>query len=484
MKSLTTHPASTAYSLVAALTALGHAAHAHDLLSGQFPLGICQKASPSPELQICSQDGTAISSIGSHGSSGPLGKNTSDAVAPLSHISIWSQATPCYQNASREASPEFCVFTSPTFADSHGITLVTTSKRAAHFSQKPAFVQPDTVRGTNRDIVFETEHGRDADLPALKYRIEAMPAKGYGVVATQPILRGDLIMSTTASILFDYQVYDELSEDVSRKLQAAGIDSLPELHRARYMNLSTHDGAESTHEATVSKILNTNAFDIDSDDDGPYGFFAVFPEISRFNHDCRPNSDYYFDHDTLTQYVHAVRPIAAGEEITVSYIDLIQTRKQRLRKLKSSWGFPCSCSLCTQSDALSKASDARIAQIHELRVDLQDYTESSRATPEMAELLVSLYQQERMDAMIYEAYSYAAIEWNGAGEPWTAIKYARLAIEYGMLSVGSWDAEVDDMRQMATDPWTHWSWLLRKTKRMQWGKKGDQQNAKSGQGKP
>ena len=284
MKPLTIQPASAAYSLIAALTALGHVAYAHDFLSGQFPLGICQKASPSPELQICSHDGTAIGSIGSidsRRSNATLGDNIPDAIAPPSHSSVWSLTTPCYQNASRESSPEFCVFTSPTFADSHGITLVTTAKRADRFSQKLAFVEPETVRGTNRDIVFETEHGRDANLAALKYRIEAMPGKGYGVVATQPISRGDLIMSTTASILFDYQVYDELSDDVSRKLLAAGIDSLPQLHRARYMNLSTHDGAESTHEATVSKILSTNAFDIESDDDGSYGFFAVFPE-SKF----------------------------------------------------------------------------------------------------------------------------------------------------------------------------------------------------------
>ena len=162
---------------------------------------------------------------------------------------------------------------------------------------------------------------------------------------------------------------------------------------------------------------------------------------------------------------------------------MIQTRKQRLHKLKSVWGFPCSCSLCTQSNALSKASDARITLIHELHADLEDYTESSRATPEMAELLISLYQQERMDAMVYEAYAYAAIEWNGAGEPWMAIKYAQLAIEYGMLSIGAGDAGVDEMRQIAIDPWTHWSWLLRKTKRMQWGKKEGKKSVKSRQGK-
>lgn len=39
------------------------------------------------------------------------------------------------------------------------------------------------------------------------------------------------------------------------------------------------------------------------------------------NHDCRANADYYFDVTTFTHNIHAVRPIAAGEEITVSYIE-------------------------------------------------------------------------------------------------------------------------------------------------------------------
>ena len=43
--------------------------------------------------------------------------------------------------------------------------------------------------------------------------------------------------------------------------------------------------------------------------------------VSRMNHDCRPNADYHFDPTTMTQYVHAIRPIAKGEEITISYIE-------------------------------------------------------------------------------------------------------------------------------------------------------------------
>ena len=43
--------------------------------------------------------------------------------------------------------------------------------------------------------------------------------------------------------------------------------------------------------------------------------------VSRFNHDCRPNADYYFDPDTLAQHIHATRPIQIGEEISLTYME-------------------------------------------------------------------------------------------------------------------------------------------------------------------
>lgn len=41
------------------------------------------------------------------------------------------------------------------------------------------------------------------------------------------------------------------------------------------------------------------------------------------NHDCRPNAAYYFDPQSFAQHVYAARAVAAGEEITVSYIESV-----------------------------------------------------------------------------------------------------------------------------------------------------------------
>lgn len=147
----------------------------------------------------------------------------------------------------------------------------------------------------------------------------------------------------------------------------------------------------------------------------------------------------------------------------------IRTRAKRLEKLQSVWGFRCGCSLCRQRAELSAASDDRIRQIKRIRRQLEDYGAGSSATPQMADLMVSLYQQERLSGSIYEAYTFAAIEWNGAGEPWNAVRYARLAIEAGLASAGPKDRDVVEMVKLADDPWSHWSWMLRTSKRMSWG---------------
>lgn len=146
------------------------------------------------------------------------------------------------------------------------------------------------------------------------------------------------------------------------------------------------------------------------------------------------------------KHVFATRDILPGEEISVTYLDPLQARARRQSKLQRVWGFRCGCALCRQQAMLAAASDARIRQIRLIRGHLEDYSGKSAATPQMAELFVSLHEQERLEGFIYVAYVFAAIEWNGVGEAWQAVRYARLAIEYGLLAMGPQDQDVKEMK--------------------------------------
>ncbi|KAK4661630.1 uncharacterized protein QC763_706210 [Podospora pseudopauciseta] len=374
----------------------------------------------------------------------------------------WTHTTPCFTSPQPDTS--ICVFTDNNFANGRGASFITTPRRAEYLATTPAFVDQDLVKNINQDL--------HRTAPS-KYEKHQIPGKGMGLIAKVHIHRGDLIMANTPSLMIDYRAFEDLPKEEYRQLQAAAVDQLPDLHREHIMALSTHDGIERTHIERIDKICSTNAFDIDPDSDDEtqdHGFYVVFPEIARMNHDCRPNADYYFDHETLTQYIHAIRDISPGEELTLSYINPIMKKRARNKKLNRIWGFQCACPLCTKEQAQVEASDVRIHQIKELVGEFSDWSSDSRATPQLAELVLSLYEQEKLWGSMYEAYTWLALEYNAVGEPWTAVKWANRAVEWGIPVVGPKDGDMEQMRRLIKDPWAHWSWLKRVKVRGGWGK--------------
>ncbi|KAK4239850.1 hypothetical protein C8A03DRAFT_32043 [Achaetomium macrosporum] len=375
-----------------------------------------------------------------------FGKNSSRA-----RRHSWTHSSPCSHGEWSEQP--ICVFTDAIFAGERGISLVTTPQRANYLATTPAFVEPAVLEGINRG------------LNPAKFEMRAIPGKGMGLIATAYIQRGDLLMAENPSLMVDYRAFNELTKVQYTSLQGHAVSNLPSSHSAIVLNLSAHttDTSHLTLEEHVDLIASTNCFDIDpdeGDEDQHNSFYSLFPAIARFNHDCRPNADYVFSHRTLAQYIYAARDIAPGEELTISYINPLMSRAERQGRLKQ-WGFECACPLCTLDGARREESDKRIETIKKLHEELRNWGRESRACPEMAELLVGLYQMERLDTIMYEAYMFAALEYNAAGDPWMAVKYARLAVEWGIPMAGPEDEDMGDLRELAENPWGHWSWLKR-----------------------
>ncbi|KAI1496908.1 hypothetical protein F5X99DRAFT_413649 [Biscogniauxia marginata] len=381
----------------------------------------------------------------------------------------WPLSTPC----ARSGTEEYCTYSDPDFANGHGITVLTTAPRAARLAQSRVFT----------DSSFLSPVGAVNTPSSPKWSVLHIPGKDLGLVASQRLEPGDHIMSNTPSLMIDYGIYEALGAEEIRYLQLEGVEHLPPRHRAGFMNLSTHDDPGiKTREDRVDKITLTNAFDIykageaeEEDEEEARTWFTVFGQISRMNHDCRPNADYYFDPVTLTHHIHAIAPIAPGEEITISYIDNVQPLSARQSRIQGTWHFTCSCRQCTQSTAQSRASDSRIAQLISVRSRLRSSSypsfyppyssssssSSSSTSPEMAQLLISLTSQERLwGAPMAEAHALAALERSGAGDAWSAIQEARCA-EQWLLDAGraADEREVRDMWELAGNPWAHWSWM-------------------------
>lgn len=316
-------------------------------------------------------------------------------------------------------------------------------------SKFPAFTSPplfDPAANPNdeRDIPFE---------------VKPIPVKGLGMIATRTIEKGDLIKAHPAIGIFHNDAVDRSSENYATHLAPLvhlSVEQLPSPSREKFMAMAAHNESE---EPVIEKIY-TNTF---GEDFGGEEHSIVIPETARLNHDCRPNAMYYFDPKTFTHYTHASRRILAGEEITITYIDPLQTRLRRRKAIKRSWGFDCSCSLCSQSPQFVRESNRRIVQINAL-IKVFSRTNSKtkmiRGTVNEAELLVSLYEQERLHAGVTEAYRLAALSYSAVGNEWMAVKWAMKAVETGLINDGPIDGNVRDMERLLEKPKAHWSWGL------------------------
>lgn len=177
---------------------------------------------------------------------------------------------------------------------------------------------------------------------------------------------------------------------------------------------------------------------------------------------------YYFDPDTVSNKVYAVRDIMPGEEITVSYIDGFQTGAARRERLHKHWGFDCGCPACTAEPHLQAESDVRIGQILQLWSELDDYsataTSAKAPSPEKAELLVELYRLERLEGRLQEAYYRAAVEYLGVGKIAPAMRYARLCIDSGLKFKGPGKPFITGMENLLRNPKRHKYWKFRMSK--------------------
>ncbi|KAK7969955.1 hypothetical protein PG996_001608 [Apiospora saccharicola] len=360
----------------------------------------------------------------------------------------WVRSKPC----TKSGKTEYCAFTKPSFSGREGVSVVTTPERISRLAKG----------------IFSDEKSQ-ARLPhssASSYEDAEIPGKGIGLIATKPIRAGQRIMTRTPAVMIDRSALDALSEDVAVALLVQGVEALPTVHRDRYLNLTTHLDVPD-RQMRISQIFAVNSFRTGVGDQGA-DFHSVFTEISRLNHDCRPNCVYYFDPETVSNKVYAVRDIMPGEEITVSYIDGFQTSGARRARLHEHWGFDCGCPACTAEPHLQAESDGRIEQILQLWSELDDYsatTVSAKApSPDKAELLVELYRLERLEGRLQEAYYRAAVEHLGVGQIAPAMRYARLCIDTGLKFKGPGKPFITSMEDLLRNPKGHKYWKFRMPK--------------------
>ncbi|KAF2719433.1 SET domain-containing protein [Polychaeton citri CBS 116435] len=203
--------------------------------------------------------------------------------------------------------------------------------------------------------------------------------RGLGLFAAQTIRECSEILSESPLILMKpsddlpqlWSQYQELSNDQKSIYDNLSFPSTPQrdtllASKLRERNLAVDgNGNEQMKEMVrVANIMQTNAFNVDMADSQGARHRALFPNVARINHSCMPNAHVCFYDPNTVKYedgkgrmiIHALRDIAPGEEVVISYFSILlpkEVRQERARK----WSFECLCPACT--DEISRDEDIR-----------------------------------------------------------------------------------------------------------------------------
>ncbi|KAK3369716.1 hypothetical protein B0T24DRAFT_708582 [Lasiosphaeria ovina] len=357
---------------------------------------------------------------------------------------------------SKICSGEYCVFTNRHVGRGRGIVMVTTLE--------------DFQKVKQAESHLNKAENKYSENPAPFHEVEVMH-KGLGLAANKTIRRGKPLMSWGPALMVHKDVLDVMRKPERVRLLETAVAYLPDATRAAF-DRQRVGGPKGDERRSVEQILRSAPFEIDlgfgqwkntqggeEEDQKHSRHIANYPETAVLQHDCRPNVAHYID-NSMAMHAVVARRTQPGEELTITYVDPLDPRPKRQSWVKRhrGYGTPCGCDACTKKGRAAEleASDARVAELQELRVKLRNH-ESVVSLDEIAHFL-DLLDKERLHVKMAEAYELAAVNYNYLGEDKKAKKYADLSVQAGMIEGGSDSNDVVAMRVMASDVKGHYSY--------------------------
>ena len=274
------------------------------------------------------------------------------------------------------------------------------------------------------DIKLFSEAGGDASISKIGltrirgFEVKKARAKGLGVFALQEFYRGDLVIAEAPLFAIPHQPVEcegRKGGRVNRETLEAAIDALAPEKRQEFESL------DNTHPSLMGRcgIFATNSFGFHNEDSA-----GIFLHCSRFNHSCCPNATYSWHPEVKRLRIYALRDIARGDEISISYsgstVSYSSTRTERQAQFQRR-GFTCKCAVCTQPN--TTASDerrARIKKIWELKSNFTtDYSHEFLFTVALAAHLL----KEEGCADGYDEFTSHAAHICAFHSDWASAKY-------------------------------------------------------------
>ncbi|KAJ5538643.1 TPR domain protein [Penicillium frequentans] len=181
---------------------------------------------------------------------------------------------------------------------------------------------------------------------------------------------------------------------------------------------------------TVLSIFKANAFG-----------GMIFLTGSRINHSCIPNLNFAYNGLLEKGTFHAVRDIAAGEELTVMYIDGVNRPRTRRQSELLQWGFLCICPACEDTPAGDLKEKRRlelflIDQVLAIN-ELTGAQDSARGALQLAQKMAGIQKSEGLlNRALKSTYRDAAMYSLKLGNTQMALLWAEKALEVERYCVG------------------------------------------------
>lgn len=189
--------------------------------------------------------------------------------------------------------------------------------------------------------------------PPPPFEITPIKGKGLGVVATQSLSRGDVVLVEAPVI--------RMKRSDSSGMASKQFRHLSDEKKEQVLALANIRDPEELK--PLRGIMWTNAIGLRGTDEE----IGLFITASRINHACRPNTNNSWDPDTGTMTLIATREIKVGEEITSTYIEGFAISACRRTHLGRLLRFTCCCDLCELDEGNRIASDYRIMEINAVK---------------------------------------------------------------------------------------------------------------------
>lgn len=129
-------------------------------------------------------------------------------------------------------------------------------------------------------------------------------------------------------------------EDMDNEMRDISEGDIAQLHHFYSKHLDFPDHNELL---SLFSQVACNGFTIEDDELSHLGT-AVYPNVALLNHSCLPNAIITFK--GTAAHIRVVKDMKPGDEVFISYIDLLYPTDDRNLRLRESYFFTCDCQEC------------------------------------------------------------------------------------------------------------------------------------------